>query len=354
VYQTLVWLRRLVEFIGASVMIAALAACGDGGSTDGTNPTPPTAASPTFSPGAGSYATAQTVSLATTTAGASIYYTTNGTAPTTSSTKYTGAITVGSTETIEALAVASGYSNSAVASAAYQITPVVTPVAATPVFSPAAGSYSAAQTVSISDATAGASIYYTTNGTTPTTSSTKYTGAIAVSSTETIKALAVAGGYTDSAVASATYTITAPKACTPVSPAGSILYSFGGSTGDAAAPEGLMPRANGTFYGTSLAGGTNGLGSVFTLSPSGQESVLYSFNDAVVPDGIHPHAPLIQGSDGNFYGTTNQGGANGAGTVYQVTPSGIETVLRGGPAFLDGFRGRDKCNSIGYAAAASS
>jgi hypothetical protein len=78
---------------------------------------------------------------------------------------------------------------------------------ATPVFSPVAGSYSAAQTVTITDATAGSTIYYTLNGTTPTTASTRYTAAIAVSATETIEAIAVTPGYTQSAVATAAYTI---------------------------------------------------------------------------------------------------------------------------------------------------
>jgi hypothetical protein len=79
--------------------------------------------------------------------------------------------------------------------------------AATPTFSPAAGTYSGAQSVTISDSTPGATIYYTTNGTTPTTSSTEYTGPITVSSTETLKAVAVAKGDNNSAVASASYTI---------------------------------------------------------------------------------------------------------------------------------------------------
>jgi hypothetical protein len=83
-------------------------------------------------------------------------------------------------------------------------------VAASPSFSPAGGTYSSAQTVSLTDKTPGAAIYYTTNGTTPTTSSTKYTGAIKVAASETIKAIAVASGYTNSAVASATYTISQP------------------------------------------------------------------------------------------------------------------------------------------------
>ena len=80
--------------------------------------------------------------------------------------------------------------------------------AATPTFSPAAGTYSSAQTVTISTATPSATIYYTTNGSTPTTSSTVYSGPITVSATETLQAIAVASGYSTSAVGSAAYTIT--------------------------------------------------------------------------------------------------------------------------------------------------
>jgi hypothetical protein len=83
--------------------------------------------------------------------------------------------------------------------------------AATPTFSPVAGTYTAAQTVSISDATTGATIYYTTNGTTPTTSSTVYSTAIPVASTETLEAIATATGYTTSAVASAAYILVNPQ-----------------------------------------------------------------------------------------------------------------------------------------------
>jgi len=92
------------------------------------------------------------------------------------------------------------------------VTQVVTtlPQAATPTFSPAAGTYTAAQSVIINDTTTGAAIYYTTNGTTPTTSSTLYSGAIPVPSNETIEVIAVAPSYSNSAVASATYTINLP------------------------------------------------------------------------------------------------------------------------------------------------
>jgi Chitobiase/beta-hexosaminidase C-terminal domain len=98
------------------------------------------------------------------TSGATIYYTLNGSTPTTSSTQYTGPITGGSTETLQAIAVDTDNTNSAVAASAYTIN---VPVVSMPTFSPAAWSYTSAQSVSITDATPGATIYYTTKGTTP-------------------------------------------------------------------------------------------------------------------------------------------------------------------------------------------
>ena len=79
--------------------------------------------------------------------------------------------------------------------------------AATPTFSPGAGSYSSPRSVTISDSSAGTNIYYTTNGTTPTTSSAIYTGPITVSATTTLNAIAVGNGFSPSAVASAVYNI---------------------------------------------------------------------------------------------------------------------------------------------------
>ena len=167
-------------------------------------------AAPSFSPVAGTYSASQTVTISTTSAGATIYYTTNGTTPTKSSTEYTAAIPVSSTTTIQAIAVASGFFDSTVSSATYTIGSAT--ATATPVFSLVSGTYSSTQNVAISDATPGAAIYYTTNGTTPTTASTLYVGAITVSSSETIKAIAVAPAYSQSAVATAAYTITSPTA----------------------------------------------------------------------------------------------------------------------------------------------
>ena len=171
----------------------------------------PAAATPTFSPASGTYTTLQTVTISDTTPGATIYYTTNGTAPTINSSVYSGAITVTSPESIEAIAVAGSYSNSAVAAAYYNVN---LPIAATPTFSLASGTYMGAPTVTISDATPGATIYYAINGT-PTTGSTVYSGPITILSTETLNAIAVEYEYASSAVATAAYTITPLAATTP-------------------------------------------------------------------------------------------------------------------------------------------
>lgn len=170
---------------------------------------PQTAATPTFSPAAGTYTSAQTVAISDATSGATIYFTTNGTTPTTSSTKYTSPIPVSSSQTLEAIAAATGFNNSAVASAAYIIN--IAQTAATPAFSPTAGTYTSPQSVTISDTTPGATIYYTTNGSTPTTSSTKYAAPVSVTSSATLKAIAVATGFNNSAVGSAAYVINVPQ-----------------------------------------------------------------------------------------------------------------------------------------------
>jgi uncharacterized repeat protein (TIGR03803 family) len=105
-----------------------------------------------------------------------------------------------------------------------------------------------------------------------------------------------------------------------------VLHTFAKTGTDGQIPyAGLIQGSDGNFYGTTYFGGSNGFGTVFKVTPSGTETVLYSF--AGGSDGEHPYAGVIQGSDGNFYGTTYQGGASGYGTVFKVTPSGTETVL---------------------------
>jgi uncharacterized repeat protein (TIGR03803 family) len=104
-----------------------------------------------------------------------------------------------------------------------------------------------------------------------------------------------------------------------------VLYSFG-SLGDGANPyAGLVQGSDGNFYGTTYLGGASNGGTVFRITPAGVETVLYSFGSA--GDGTNPFAGLIQSSDGNFYGTTLKGGAHNVGTVFRITPAGVETVL---------------------------
>lgn len=159
------------------------------------------AAVPRFSPMSGTYTTAQTVTITDTTPGVSIYYTTNGTIPTTASTLYTGPISVTTTTTIQAIAAGNGYGNSGVSAGVYKI------ATATPTASLASGTYVGPISVTLSDTTPGAAIYYTTNGSTPTTASTLYTGPITVSTSTTLMAIAVAPGYSQSVIASRVYTI---------------------------------------------------------------------------------------------------------------------------------------------------
>ena len=175
----------------------------------GDVPTVETVATPTFNPAAGTYTEAQNVTIACATEGATIYYTLDGTTPTTASSVYSTAIAISQTTTVKAMAVKTGMTNSQVATAEYTINLPV-PTVATPTFNPAAGTYTEAQNVTIACATEGATIYYTLDGTGPTVNSTVYSAPIAISQTTTVKAMAVKTGMTDSEIASASYTINTP------------------------------------------------------------------------------------------------------------------------------------------------
>ena len=112
-------------------------------------------------------------------------------------------------------------------------------------------------------------------------------------------------------------------------PVESTLYSFGVVHGaDSSLPYGaLLQGADGNFYGTAFEGGENGTGTVFKMTAAGAESIVYSFGPIASGDGGYPLAGLVQGSDGMLYGTTSEGGAAAAGTVFKVTPQGVESVL---------------------------
>jgi uncharacterized repeat protein (TIGR03803 family) len=91
---------------------------------------------------------------------------------------------------------------------------------------------------------------------------------------------------------------------------------------------GLVQAADGNFYGTTFFGGANYAGTVFKITPSGTLTTLYSFcKRRHCPDGELSTAALVQATNGNFYGTTYRGGVLGAGTVFKITPSGMLTTL---------------------------
>jgi uncharacterized repeat protein (TIGR03803 family) len=106
-----------------------------------------------------------------------------------------------------------------------------------------------------------------------------------------------------------------------------VLHSFTGGAGDGAYPWAGLIDVKGTLYGTTVSGGTTDDGTVFTVSTSGAESLLYSFKGPPA-DGASPVAPLLD-VKGELYGTTDGGGANGPydGTVFSITTSGQERVL---------------------------
>jgi len=110
----------------------------------------------------------------------------------------------------------------------------------------------------------------------------------------------------------------------------SVVHAFTGPDG-AFSSSSLTRGTDGNFYGTTEAGGASNLGTVFRMTPGGAITVLHSFPG--IPFGDSPRAGLIQANDGNFYGTTALGGTFGLGTVFRMTPGGTVTIIRSfGPA----------------------
>jgi len=119
-----------------------------------------------------------------------------------------------------------------------------------------------------------------------------------------------------------------------ITPGGKLttLYTFGSNGGfaDGCGPRaGLVQGSDGNLYGTTSESGAHGnYGTIFKITPGGNLTTLYSFCAVSgCPDGANPAAPLIQATDGNFYGTTHFGGLYNGGTVFQITPGGALTTL---------------------------
>jgi hypothetical protein len=192
-------------------------------------------------------------------------------------------------------------------------------IVATPTFSIGTGTYGAAQSVTLSDTTSGAVIHYTTDGSTPTSGSPIPSGAITVSSSETINAIAVAGGYATSAVASATYTISGSPGAYSVSgqivsptcglsniPVMTVTLKQGGTTVQ------TVSTNVGSFTFTGVANGT------YTITPSisGPSSVFYPSSQSVTVNGSNASTTVFSASLGySVSGTVAYSGSH-TGQIY--------------------------------------
>jgi hypothetical protein len=384
---------------------------------------------PAISLATGTYVGAQTVTISDNLSTAAIYYTTDGTPPTSASTRYTGAIPINTSETLSAIATISGLPASGVASATYNLVtpapmfnpPVGNPVSAsqtiaiadsapgaviyyasgpqgtvpttrsavyfspipvgslytssssgtssasltaiaqapgmavsssagglwpvfaastTPTFSPAPGSYSSAQSVTLSAPLSASgvplpvAIFYTTNGSTPTFSSTQYSGPIAVSATETIKAISLAeeGPYAASAVASGTYTI--PQIVSWVPPTQHI-YSGGANS------EGVLDATDSIPATISYTAAVQPSGVPVAISPSTvlkqgnyvltatftpDDSANYSITSQSIPFSVQNMNVFVSGSESvaSFYhdGTLQRLSAGAGSQGLAVDPTG--------------------------------
>jgi uncharacterized repeat protein (TIGR03803 family) len=120
-----------------------------------------------------------------------------------------------------------------------------------------------------------------------------------------------------------------------------VLHDFTSGTSDGSYPNAsLIQGTDGNFYGTTYYGGgvstCPNCGTVFKMTPTGVVTILYAFGTGGTTDGANPDASLIQAADGNFYGTTAYGGALSDGTVFRMTPAGTLTVLHSFTGGTDG------------------
>jgi uncharacterized repeat protein (TIGR03803 family) len=115
----------------------------------------------------------------------------------------------------------------------------------------------------------------------------------------------------------------------------SVLYDFDESGGGGGNPAGITEGTDGNFYGTTQNGGSLGYGTFFKMTPAGALTILYNFDST---HGSQPFERPTEGPDGNFYGTTLNGGTYGGGVVYRLTPGGVITVLHSfGEFSTDGY-----------------
>jgi hypothetical protein len=307
-------------------------------------------ATPTFNPGTGNYSGPLYVIISDATPGATIYYTTNGSTPTPTvsdqcTTLFDGncMVSITSTKTLTAIAMASGNTASNSATATYTMT------VAAPVITPPSGTYNAV-TVRIADTTPGATIYYTTGNTVPSPANgIVYSGPIILTASTTINAIAVETGYSNSAIATATYTISSTA-----SAAGEWTWMSGSSTASQFGVYGTLGAfAPGFFPGSRFSASSwidsngdfwlfGGLGSG-SAGSSGDLNDLWEFNPnpgANANDWAWMGGSNTGNQPGVYSGTLNPGGrdsaatwTDGKGNYWFYGGSGVDA--NGAAGFLD-------------------
>ena len=297
---------------------------------------------PQFSPDADSYTSDQSISITSDTQNVTIYYTTDGTSPTTNSNVYSAPITLtgqnGST-TLLALAVKDGMADSTLGRAVYSI---VYPQVKTPTFSLPGGTYGNDQSVEIETDTTGATIYYTTDGTTPTEASTLYSSAISVreDGTEiTIRAIAVMDNYTDSNVASATYSIDYNRVSAPVfSPAaGSFTsdqsVSLSSDTASATiyyTTDGSTPSSSSLVYSAPISVAGNGTSKTIKAIAVKSGLMDSTIAEATYTIAYEPASTPVFTPTGGTYSTDRSveiSSFTSGATIYYTTDGSVPTSL---------------------------
>ena len=309
--------RQSILVTVALLGVVFAASCGVT-SPDATKTVEP-AMAPVFRPGAGKFTSAQTVTISDATSGAAIYYTTDGSTPTTDSILYVQPISIPSTlrtETIRAFAVANGVYSSDT-SATYSITPPLS-VAPSPVISPASGTYTSSQVITISDSLAGATIFYTLDGSTPTQSSTQYTGPFNTApgiGTEVVQAIAVSGGYQPSAISRSQITITQSTgviasvmiASTPSIQIPTNFLGFSHEWGPAQRMMGTAASGTNLIYQTLIRTLTTNMNGPLVLRIGGESTDL---TGPATPATVEPFVELAQQVNVDFILGVNLGSNN--------------------------------------------
>jgi hypothetical protein len=235
-------------------------------------------APPFFSPLAGAVTNGTLVNISTITPGATIYFTTNGTTPTTGSLVYSTPIAITQGVTLNALGVENGYSNSVILTASYSIA-----AAAMPVFSPASGLVTNGASITITCATPGSTIFYTLDGSTPTTNSAVYSGPLTANPPFTLTALAVQSAYANN-MANAFYSLQKYESYVVTTFAGNTIPGYTNATGTLAAfstPLSICMDKSGNLYSSdsynSVIRKISTNGEVTTFAGNGE----YGFQDGL-------------------------------------------------------------------------